>query len=129
MPDRERKRVPDHRFDVLKGSLPLGPSAHPRSTRSGMGIVHENANFRGSETDFPQRKNCPQGKEIGGTRKIGSTSFSSAPNTHETYEAHSHAAIARLGHVIVNTVTCCCCHRLATGLTQSFLHNSALCFS
>ena len=26
MPDRERKRVPDHRSDVLKGSLPQSPS-------------------------------------------------------------------------------------------------------
>ena len=33
MPDRERKRVPpDHRPDVLKGSLPKGPSTHPRNT-------------------------------------------------------------------------------------------------
>ena len=24
MPDRERKRVPDHRSDVLKGSVPHG---------------------------------------------------------------------------------------------------------
>ena len=32
MPDRERKRVPDHRSDVLKGSLPRGPPAHPRNT-------------------------------------------------------------------------------------------------
>ena len=32
MPDRERKRVPDHRSDVLKGSLPQGPSAHPMNT-------------------------------------------------------------------------------------------------
>ena len=32
MSDRERKRVPDHRSDVLKGSLPQGLSAHPRNT-------------------------------------------------------------------------------------------------
>ena len=30
--DRERKRVPDHRSNALKGFLPLGPSAHPRNT-------------------------------------------------------------------------------------------------
>ena len=126
MPDRERKGVLDHRFSVLKGSLPLAPSAHPGTTRSGLGIVHEN--FHGSETDC-REKNCPQGKETGGTRKIGRTGFSSAPNTHETYEAHSNVAIAHLGRVIVNTITCCCCHGLATGLTQSFLHASALCFS
>ena len=32
MPDRERKGVPEHKSDVLKGSLPQGPSAHPRNT-------------------------------------------------------------------------------------------------
>ena len=32
MPDRERKRVPEHRYDVLKGSLLPGPPAHPRNT-------------------------------------------------------------------------------------------------
>jgi len=31
MPDRERKRVPDHGSDVLKGSLPEGPPAQPRN--------------------------------------------------------------------------------------------------
>ena len=55
MPDRERKGVLDHRFSVLKGSLPLGP-AHPGNTRSGMGIVHENENFHGSETDSAEKK-------------------------------------------------------------------------
>ena len=30
----------------------------------GMGIVHENANFRGSETDFPRIILFPQGNEI-----------------------------------------------------------------
>ena len=29
MPDRERKRVPDDRSDVLEGPLPKGPPAHP----------------------------------------------------------------------------------------------------
>ena len=32
MPDRERKRVADHRSDALKGSRPRGPPAHPRNT-------------------------------------------------------------------------------------------------
>ena len=31
MPDRERKGVPEHRSNVLKGSLSQGPSAHPRN--------------------------------------------------------------------------------------------------
>ena len=29
MPDRERKRVSDDRSDILKGSLPKSPPAHP----------------------------------------------------------------------------------------------------
>ena len=29
MPDRERKRVPDDRSDILKGSLTMSPPAHP----------------------------------------------------------------------------------------------------
>ena len=29
---RERKRVPDHRSDILTGSLSQGPLAHPRDT-------------------------------------------------------------------------------------------------
>ena len=32
MPDRERKRFPEHRSDILKGSLPQGSPAHPRNT-------------------------------------------------------------------------------------------------
>ena len=32
MPDRERKSVPDHRSDILKGFLPQGPPARPRDT-------------------------------------------------------------------------------------------------
>ena len=32
MPDADRKRVPDDRSDVLKGSLPQGTPAHPRNT-------------------------------------------------------------------------------------------------
>ena len=32
MPDRERKRVPDHRSIVLKGPLTQGPPAHTRNT-------------------------------------------------------------------------------------------------
>ena len=91
---------------------------------SSIGIVCENANFCGSETDFLQRKkNCPQGKEISDVKKMkkGSTSFSSASNTHETYGTRSHAAIARLGHLIVNTVTCYYSRRLATGMNAGIL--------
>ena len=34
MPDRERKRVPDDRSDILKGSLPKSPPAHPWDTEN-----------------------------------------------------------------------------------------------
>ena len=55
----------------------------------GMGIVRKNKNFCGSETESTDKK-CPWGKEVGGT------SFSSKPNTHETYRAGWHFAIAHL---------------------------------
>ena len=32
MSDRERNGVPEHKSSVLKGSLPQGPSVHPRDT-------------------------------------------------------------------------------------------------
>ena len=60
--------------------------------------------------------------------KKGSTGFSSALNTRETYGTRSHAAIARLGRVIVNTVTRCESRGLATGLNAVILTRSALCF-
>ena len=69
---------------------------------SGMGIVCKNAYFCGCETDSTERKNCLQGKEIGGGKKEGSTSFSS---DHEIYGAHAHTAVTHLNHLIVNTVT------------------------
>ena len=69
---------------------------------SGMGIVCKNAYFCGCETDSTERKNCLQGKEIGGGEKEGSTSFSS---DHEIYGAHAHTAVTHLNHLIVNTVT------------------------
>ena len=34
MPDRERKRVPDDRSDILKGSLPKSPPAHHWDTEN-----------------------------------------------------------------------------------------------
>ena len=34
MPNRERKRVPDDRSDILKGSLPKSPPAHPWDTEN-----------------------------------------------------------------------------------------------
>ena len=33
MPNREGKRVPDDRSDILKGSLPKSPPAHPWDTK------------------------------------------------------------------------------------------------
>ena len=66
-----------------------------------MGIVCENI----YDTEFLQRRNCLQGKEMGGgggerakkktsvkqEQQPGSTDFSFAPNTHKTVEARSHA--------------------------------------
>ena len=34
MPNRERKRVPDDRSDILKGSLLKSPPAHPWDTKN-----------------------------------------------------------------------------------------------
>ena len=45
MPVRERKRVPDHKSDQLKGSFPQGPPAHPRNKVIG-DIVGENRFWR-----------------------------------------------------------------------------------
>ena len=72
---------------------------------------------------FRGENNFWWGNEIGSTKEKekASTSFSSARNTRETYGARSHAAIAHLGHVIMNTVTCCYSHRLATGLNAVIL--------
>ena len=57
----------------------------------------------------------------GGKKGEGSTDFSFTLNTCKTYGVQSHPAIAHLGHVIVNTVTCCYCRGLATGLTVVIL--------
>ena len=38
MPNKERKRVPDDRSDILTGSLPKSPPAHPDV---GMGEVEQ----------------------------------------------------------------------------------------
>ena len=49
-------------FPLAQFQLHLGDSS--------VGIVRKNANFSGSETDFPQKKkNCPRGKEIGNMKK------------------------------------------------------------
>ena len=65
MPDRERKGVPEHRSSVLKGSLPQGPSAHPRNTEdastaaeppmSDMTHCDKSHNVRGNVTDVEVR--------------------------------------------------------------------------
>ena len=83
-----------------------------------MGIV------RGSETDFSQvKKIVHRGKEIAVQKKLrkGRTGFTSAHNTRETYGARSHAAIAHLGRIIMNTVTFCYSCGLATGLNTVIL--------
>ena len=50
-----------------------------------------------------EKKICGEKKLAVQIKRKGSTSFSSALNTHETYRAHSSASIDRLGQVIVNT--------------------------
>lgn len=52
---------------------------------AGMGIVHENAHFCGSETDCGEKEIWGEG----GTKKTGSICFSSTPNTHKIYRARS----------------------------------------
>ena len=53
--------------------------------------------------------------------KKGSIGFSCTLNIRETYGAHSYVALARLGHVIVSTVTCSYSRGLATGLNAVIL--------
>ena len=63
---------------------------------SGIGIVHENANFCGSETDSTERKKLSVGKRNWRYKKRrkekGSSGFSSAPNTSKTYRVCTHAS-------------------------------------
>ena len=77
--------------------------------KPGMGIVPETANFHSSENYFLRRKTTVRGEKKLAVQKErnkkGSTGFSSTPKTCKTYQMRSHAAIARLVHVIVNTVT------------------------
>ena len=60
MPDGERKRVPDHRSDTLKGSLPQGPrsscptqehgiSEYPRLSEESEKECRDEATQRGME--------------------------------------------------------------------------------
>ena len=56
MPDRDRKRVPDHRSDVFKGSLPQGSPAHPRNT--------EGQSIRGLAKRRRRRTEMKQPREV-----------------------------------------------------------------
>ena len=88
---------------------------------SGMGAVHKMQISMAAKLTLHGGKNCGEKKlTVQKEKKKGSNSFSSAPNTCETYGAHSYAAIARLGHVIVNTVTCCYSHTLNTVILTCF---------
>ena len=62
-----------------------------------------------------------RGENSGNKPKKGRTGFSSAPNTRKMYRVCSHVAIAHLGRVIANTVTCCYSRRLAIGLNADIL--------
>ena len=90
-----------------------------------MGIVRENANFCGIETDFSRRKTTVRGEKKSAVQKKKKKKrkhrFSSALTTRETYGTRSQAAIARLGRVIVNTVTRCYSRGLTTGLNAVIL--------
>ena len=56
---------------------------------------------------FHWGKNCPQGKEIGGTKKKGSTSFSSALRTRKTFRVHLHVVVIHISCLIVKTAAGC----------------------
>ena len=87
-----------------------------------MGIIHKNANFHGSENDFLQIKKLSAGKRNWGVKnKTGSTTFSSTPNTHETYEAWSHSATVRFSCLIVNTAAAVNSRGQALGLNAVIL--------
>ena len=90
----------------------------------GMGIV-KNANFCSNETDFPWRifVVCV-GKKLAVQKREEkmNTGFSFAPHTCETYGVRLFAAVACLGHVLVNTVICYYSRGLATGLNLSLIH-------
>ena len=89
---------------------------------SGIEIVHENANFCGSETDFPQReKNCPWGKEIGGTKKEEKKKEAAVLVPHQIPAKHTERVHMHHGYIIFSTVTCCYSHGLATGLNAVIL--------
>ena len=75
------------------------------------------ANLRGSETDSAEKKKKKShGEKKSGVQIKGSTDFSSAPNTRETFGAHSHVVIARLSRLIVNNAAGCYFRRQALGL-------------
>ena len=104
-----RKDVIDHCLEFAL--IPCMKFGSPYLGKAGVGIVREKTNFRCSETDFPEKKKMPAGKRNRWHKKKkkgkGNTSFGSTPNTHKTYGACLHAAVARLGRVIVNTVIRC----------------------
>ena len=56
MPEIERKGVPEQRFNVLKGSLPQGPPAHPGDT--------EDASIRGCAKRARRRVVMKQLREV-----------------------------------------------------------------
>ena len=64
MTDGEMKRVPDHRSDVLKGSLTQGPPAHPRNTEY-LRLSEESEKESGDEA-------TQRGMEVLCQRKCGS---------------------------------------------------------
>ena len=55
-----REDVIDHCLEFAL--IPCMKFGLPYLGKAGMGIVHENTNFRCSETDFPEKKKMPAGK-------------------------------------------------------------------
>ena len=70
-----------------------------------------------------EKNYCSWGKETGGTKRKKEKKEALVLVQHQIpakYGARSHAAIARLGRVIVNTVTCFYSRGLATGFCAMF---------
>ena len=69
-----------------------------------------------------EKNNCPCGKEISSTKRKKEAPVL-VPHwiPRETYRTCSHTAVTHLGHIIVNTVTHCYSHGLATGLNAVIL--------
>ena len=92
MPDRERKRVPADRSDILKGSLPTSPPAHPWDM--------ENLGIWGWTKRMGRRIEMKQLRQV----------WRSC--TRERHTRHTHIHTHKL-HAMAHT-TCICTHKAYT---------------